>query len=45
MEHRYVDNRPISEELRDANEMLAARIIEALHPDEAPAAELARQAT
>ncbi|MGP8198402.1 MAG: MotA/TolQ/ExbB proton channel family protein [Limisphaerales bacterium] len=45
MEHRYVDNRPISEELRDANEMLAARIIEALHSDEPAAAELSRQAT
>jgi biopolymer transport protein TolQ len=30
IEHRYVDNRPLSEEIRDANEMLAARIVDAL---------------
>ncbi|MGD0815042.1 MAG: MotA/TolQ/ExbB proton channel family protein [Verrucomicrobiota bacterium] len=45
MEHRYVDNRPISEELRDANEMLAARIISALNANEPAVAELSRQAT
>jgi hypothetical protein len=30
MEHRYVDNRPLSEEIRDANEALAARIVGAM---------------
>jgi biopolymer transport protein TolQ len=30
MEHRYVDNRPLSEEIKDANETLAARIVAAL---------------
>jgi hypothetical protein len=30
MEHRYVDNRPLSEEIRAANEMLAGRIVDAM---------------
>jgi biopolymer transport protein ExbB/TolQ len=30
IEHRYVDNRPLSEEIKDANEMLATRIVNAL---------------
>jgi biopolymer transport protein TolQ len=30
MEHRYVDNRPLSVEIKEANEMLAARIVSAL---------------
>jgi biopolymer transport protein TolQ len=30
MEHRYVDNRALSEEIRDANEILAARIVDAV---------------
>jgi biopolymer transport protein TolQ len=30
IEHRYVDNRPLSEEMKEANEMLAARIVSAL---------------
>jgi hypothetical protein len=30
MEHRYVDNRPLSAEIREANEMLATRIVDAL---------------
>jgi biopolymer transport protein ExbB/TolQ len=30
MEHRYVDNRPLSEEIKDANDALAARIVGAL---------------
>jgi biopolymer transport protein TolQ len=30
IEHQYVDNRPLSEEIRDANEMLASRIVSAL---------------
>jgi hypothetical protein len=42
MEHRYVDNRPLSDEIRDANEVLAMRIVGALNPHEAIAG-LARQ--
>src|SRR5580658_7349032 len=30
MEHRYVDNRPLSEEIREANETLAERIVVAM---------------
>jgi biopolymer transport protein TolQ len=30
IEHKYVDNRPLSEEIRDANEQLASRIVGAL---------------
>jgi biopolymer transport protein ExbB/TolQ len=30
MEHRYVDNRPLSVEIQEANEMLATRIVNAL---------------
>jgi biopolymer transport protein ExbB/TolQ len=33
IEHRYVDNRPLSEELRESNDALAARIVEALKRD------------
>jgi biopolymer transport protein TolQ len=43
MEHRYVDNRPLSDEIRDSNEMLAARIVSALKPDGVAGAELSRQ--
>jgi biopolymer transport protein TolQ len=42
MEHRYVDNRPLADEIRDANEMLATRIVGALNQNEGVAA-LARQ--
>jgi biopolymer transport protein TolQ len=42
MEHRYVDNRPLADEIRDANEMLATRIVGALNHNEGVAA-LARQ--
>ena len=45
MEHRYVDNRPLSDEIRDANEVLATRIVNALNPNEAAEAELSRQVT
>jgi biopolymer transport protein ExbB/TolQ len=30
MEHRYVDKRPLSDEIREANEVLAARIVHAI---------------
>jgi len=43
MEHRYVDNRPLSDEIRDANEILATRIVGALNPNEAAVAEMSRQ--
>jgi len=43
MEHRYVDNRPLSDEIRDANEILATRIVNALNPNEAAVAEISRQ--
>jgi len=43
MEHRYVDNRPLGDEIRDANEALAARIVAALQADSTPAAGLTRQ--
>jgi biopolymer transport protein TolQ len=39
MEHRYVDNRPLSDEIRDANEMLAMRIVNALKQDGATVTE------
>jgi biopolymer transport protein ExbB/TolQ len=45
IEHRYVDNRPLSEEIKDANEMLAARIVSALQSNGAAAAGLARKAS
>lgn len=35
IEHQYVDSRPISEELKEANEALAVRIVGALKGDEA----------
>ena len=33
IEHQYVDNRPLAEELRDSNEKLAARIVSAMKQD------------
>jgi biopolymer transport protein ExbB/TolQ len=36
IEHRYVDNRPLTEELKEANEALARRIVEALKHGAAP---------
>jgi biopolymer transport protein ExbB/TolQ len=36
IEHRYVDNRPLSEEIRDSNNALAARIVSALKRDTMP---------
>jgi biopolymer transport protein ExbB/TolQ len=36
-EHVYVDHRPLAEEIRDANEVLAGRIVGALKSDETPA--------
>ncbi len=36
IEHRYVDNRPLSDEIREANEMLAAHIVSALKANGAP---------
>jgi biopolymer transport protein TolQ len=44
MEHRYVDNRPLSEEIREANEMLATRIVSALKGNGAGAMEMTRLA-
>ncbi|MDB6110238.1 MAG: MotA/TolQ/ExbB proton channel [Pedosphaera sp.] len=35
IEHKYVDNRPLSEEIRDANERLASRIVGALKGEDA----------
>lgn len=40
MEHRYVDKRPLSDEIRDANEALAERIVSALRSEEAVGGEL-----
>ena len=37
IEHVYVDHRPLAEEIRDANEVLAGRIVGALKNNEAPA--------
>jgi biopolymer transport protein ExbB/TolQ len=45
MDHRYVDNRPLSDEIRDANETLARRIVSALNQNEAAVAEMSRQTT
>jgi biopolymer transport protein ExbB/TolQ len=42
MEHRYVDNRPLSDEIRDANEVLAMRIVGALNQNETAVAGMAR---
>jgi biopolymer transport protein TolQ len=39
IEHRYVDNRPLSDEIRDSNEMLAMRIVNALKSDGTAVAE------
>jgi biopolymer transport protein ExbB/TolQ len=36
IEHVYVDHRPLAEEIRDANEVLAGRIVGALKSNEAP---------
>jgi biopolymer transport protein ExbB/TolQ len=41
IEHRYVDNRPLAEEIRDANEMLAARIVSALQSNGVRVTEMA----
>jgi biopolymer transport protein TolQ len=45
IEHRYVDNRPLSEEIRESNEVLATRIVGALKKGSAPAATLEDFAT
>ena len=37
IEHVYVDHRPLADEIRDANEALAGRIVGALKNNEAPA--------
>ncbi|MGD0743795.1 MAG: MotA/TolQ/ExbB proton channel family protein [Verrucomicrobiota bacterium] len=37
IEHVYVDHRPLAEEIRDANEVLAGRIVGALKSSEVPA--------
>ncbi len=37
IEHVYVDHRPLAEEIRSANEVLAGRIVGALKSNEAPA--------
>jgi len=37
MEHRYVDNRPLSDEIREANEMLVTRIVGAMNQGAATA--------
>ena len=37
IEHVYVDHRPLSEELQNANEVLAGRIVEAIKSQESPA--------
>jgi biopolymer transport protein TolQ len=42
IEHRYVDNRPLSDEIKDANEMLAARIVSALQGNGAAVAPVTR---
>jgi biopolymer transport protein ExbB/TolQ len=36
IEHRYVDNRPLADEIKEANETLAARIVGALKSNGAP---------
>ena len=36
IEHVYVDHRPLAEEIRDANEVLAGRIVGALKSNESP---------
>jgi biopolymer transport protein TolQ len=36
IEHKYVDNRPLSEEIKNANEQLAARIVGALKGNTTP---------
>ncbi len=41
IEHRYVVNRPLADEIKEANEVLATRIVEALKREGAPARELA----
>jgi biopolymer transport protein TolQ len=38
IEHTYVDSRPLSEEIRDSNEMLATRIVSALKREHGPQA-------
>jgi biopolymer transport protein ExbB/TolQ len=39
IEHRYVDTRPLSEEIKEANDLLATRIVEALKHDGAASRE------
>jgi biopolymer transport protein ExbB/TolQ len=41
IEHRYVDNRPLSEEIRSANEVLATRIVDALRGESKTEPEMA----
>jgi biopolymer transport protein TolQ len=41
IEHNYVDNRPLSEEIRNANEVLATRITDALRGQSTESRELA----
>jgi biopolymer transport protein ExbB/TolQ len=45
MEHRYVDNRPLSEEIKEANETLAARIVGALKDNAAASDDLRKLAS
>jgi hypothetical protein len=45
MEHRYVDNRPLSEEIKEANETLAARIEGALKDNAAASDDLRKLAS
>ena len=41
IEHRYVVNRPLADEIKEANEVLATRIVEALKADRTAGRELA----
>jgi biopolymer transport protein TolQ len=43
MEHRYVDKRPLSDEIKDANETMATRIVNALRADRGEDVEITRQ--
>jgi biopolymer transport protein TolQ len=43
IEHRYVDNRALSDEIKDANEVLASRIVAAIKGNEAAVEEMARE--
>ena len=42
IEHRYVDNRPLSEEIKESNDLLATRIVDALRGDGAASREAVR---